>query len=85
MRRAPALRCALAGILVLAAAATSVFNRVVAGGDAGAYGNVGPVGRSGASAVVTDDSRVLLFGGKGDNFNGDYLNDLWLYDWPTGA
>jgi hypothetical protein len=63
---------------------SSVFNRIIAGGDTGAYGAIGPTGRSGAVAVATDDSRVLLFGGKGDNYNGDFLNDMWLFDWYTG-
>lgn len=62
----------------------STFSRLVPGGDLGAFGSVGPQGRSGASAVSTDDSRVLLFGGRADHLNGDYLNDLWLFDWPTG-
>ena len=62
----------------------SVFSSLVPGGDVGAFGMVGPQGRDGASAVVTDDSRVLVFGGRGDNLNGDYLNDMWLFDWATG-
>jgi hypothetical protein len=85
--------CSLARTLVLlcalhaprAARAASVFSRVIPGGDAGAYGALGPTGRSGATAVATDDSRVLVFGGRGDNHNGDYLNDMWLFDWYTGA
>ena len=77
-------------ILLLAAAspraqASSVFSKVLATGDVGAFGSVGPPGRTGGTAVVTDDSRVLIFGGSADNQNGDYLNDMWLYDWQTGA
>jgi hypothetical protein len=75
----------LASSVPRAARAASVFSRVIPGGDAGAYGAVGPTGRSGAIAVATDDSRVLLFGGRGDHHNGDYLNDMWLFDWYTGA
>ena len=62
----------------------SVFSALVPGGDVGTFGMVGPQGRDGASAVVTDDSRVIVFGGRGDNLNGDYLNDMWLFDWATG-
>ena len=89
--RAAATRRLLQLLLLLLAAGSrgcggsSVFNRLIPGGDIGAYGAIGPTGRNGAVAVATDDSRVLLFGGKGDNFNGDYLNDLWLFDWYTGA
>jgi hypothetical protein len=82
------LLCLLAAsfsALPRAARAASVFNRVIPGGDAGAYGAAGPTGRSGAVAVSTDDSRVLLFGGRGDHHNGDFLNDMWLFDWYTGA
>jgi len=85
--RQHAARVLLALLLVSSwstASPASVFNQVVPGGDVGAFGMVGPQGRDGASAVATDDSRVLLFGGRADNLNGDFLNDVWLFDWATG-
>ena len=88
--RATATRLVQLLLLLLAAGSrgcggSSVFNRMIPAGDIGAHGAIGPTGRNGAVAVATDDSRVLLFGGKGDNYNGDYLNDMWLFDWYTGA
>jgi hypothetical protein len=75
----------LLGCALRLCAGASVFSMLLTAGDVGAFGSVGPEGRSGATAVSSDDSRVLVFGGRADNANGDLLNDLWLYDWETGA
>ena len=64
--------------------ASNVFARMSPLGDRGFHGDFGPPGRSGHAAVVTDESRMLVFGGKVRVPNGDYLNDMWLYDWNTG-
>jgi len=53
-------------------------------GDVGFLGKVGPPGRVGHAAVVTDDSEMFIFGGQAASSNGDFLNDLWMYDWNTG-
>lgn len=64
--------------------ASNVFAKMLPLGDRGFHGDFGPPGRSGHTAVVTDESRMLIFGGKVRVPNGDYLNDMWLYDWNTG-
>ena len=64
--------------------ASNVFAKMVPLGDRGFHGDFGPPGRSGHTAVVTDESRMMIFGGKVRVPNGDYLNDMWLYDWNTG-
>ena len=66
------------------ALASNVFAKMSPLGDRGFHGEFGPPGRSGHVAVVTDESRMFVFGGKVRVPNGDYLNDLWLYDWNTG-
>lgn len=81
-------RLALAAIFVLVLLPCSrggdVLTRLLPLGDASIAGTPGPNGRNGHTAVVTDDSRVLVFGGRSDFANGDFLNDMWLYDWATG-
>ena len=64
--------------------ASNVFAKMNPLGDRGFHGDFGPPGRSGHTAVVNDESRMIVFGGKVRVPNGDYLNDLWLYDWNTG-
>ena len=64
--------------------ASNVFAKMQPLGDRGFHGDYGPLGRSGHSAVVNDESRMFVFGGKVRVPNGDYLNDMWLYDWNTG-
>ena len=64
--------------------ASNVFAKMQPLGDRGFHGDYGPPGRSGHSAVVNDESRMFVFGGKVRVPNGDYLNDMWLYDWNTG-
>lgn len=64
--------------------ASNVFAKMKPLGDRGFHGDFGPPGRSGHVAVVNDESRMFVFGGKVRVPNGDYLNDLWLYDWNTG-
>jgi hypothetical protein len=66
------------------AVASNVFAKMSPLGDRGFHGDYGPAGRSAHVAVVTDESRMFVFGGKVRVPNGDYLNDMWLYDWNTG-
>ena len=65
--------------------AGNAFVRQVAVGDLGFTGTAGPPGRSGHAAVVTDESEMFIFGGRASSSNGDFLNDMWLYDWNTGS
>lgn len=66
------------------ALASNVWAKVEPLGDRGFHGDYGPPGRSGHTAMVSDESRMFVFGGKVRVPNGDYLNDMWLYDWNTG-
>ena len=52
-------------------------------GDKGVDGSYGPQGRSGHTAT-SNLRRVLVWGGRSTFRNGDFLNDMWLYDWETG-
>lgn len=73
------------GVRIERAGAGSAFVKQPAVGDVGFHGSPGPVGRVGHASVVTDDSKVFVFGGRAKSSNGDLLNDLWLYDWETGS
>ena len=63
--------------------ASNVFSPLRPGGDRGIHGGTGPHGRHGHSAVTTG-RHVTVFGGRSEFRNGDFLNDLWVYDVDTG-
>ena len=63
--------------------ASNVFAPLRPGGDRGIHGGTGPHGRHGHSAVTTG-RHVTVFGGRSEFRNGDFLNDLWVYDVDTG-
>ena len=46
------------------ALASNVWARVEPLGDRGFHGDYGPPGRSGHTAMVSDESRMFVFGGK---------------------
>jgi len=73
------------GLVARVALGANTFARQAPVGDIGFSGLAGPPGRSGHATVVTDDSKMFVFGGRAAASNGDYLNDLWLYDWDTGS
>jgi hypothetical protein len=75
---------AIVSAILPTARAGNPFAKQSPTGDVGFLGKVGPPGRFGHAAVVTDDSEMFIFGGQAASSNGDFLNDMWMYDWNTG-
>jgi len=70
-------------VLFLSVEASNVFSRMYPLGDKSVHGGYGPNGRVGHTAV-SNGERVFVWGGRSMFQNGDYLNDMWMYDWNTG-
>ncbi|XRA97314.1 EGF-like, conserved site [Pycnococcus provasolii] len=69
--------------LVRPCASSAVWTRMFPLGDKNVNGEYGPSPRMGHAAVAVGE-RVFVFGGRGEFLNGDFLNDMWMYDWATG-
>ena len=75
---------AIVSAMLPRARAGNPFTKQSPTGDIGFMGKVGPPGRFGHATVVTDESQMFVFGGQAASSNGDFLNDMWMYDWTTG-